>query len=226
MQAGAGWPQHLPRLQSSMCPMLPHLAMVQDAPIGVDALQAAMSVQLRRLVRTPQAEALAPTQQNVQVVVEVVVQPAGGACSGEQACELSVQHDAAYYRHLSAVQSPLQQLLCMYTSWQDAAAGGACSRSIISLSACPGRVQTAYSSAQPVGLGLAVQRGAGLCRSMLPAAAVQLWPVVLTSSAISEKSDRSCPARSLKQSPLVDDGRGRCVSVDFVACLAHAHCTG
>ena len=84
MQAGAGGPQHLPQLQSSPCPVPPYLATIYDAPVGVDALHAAMSVQLRRLVRAPQAEALAPAQQDVQVVVEVVVQPAGGACSREQ----------------------------------------------------------------------------------------------------------------------------------------------
>ncbi len=86
IQAGAGWPQHRcsPQLQSSLCPVPPYLATVYDAPIGVDALQVAMSVQLRRLVRTPQAEALAPAQQDVQVVVEVMVQPTGGACSSEQ----------------------------------------------------------------------------------------------------------------------------------------------
>ena len=84
MQTGAGWRQHLLHLLSSLCPLLLHTAMVYHTPIGVDALQAAMSVQLRRLFGTPQVEALAPAQQNVQVVVEVVVQPAGGACNGEQ----------------------------------------------------------------------------------------------------------------------------------------------
>ena len=81
------------KLQSSLCPVPPNLAVVYNAPIGVDALQAALCVQLRRLVRTPQAEALAPSQQNVQVVVKVVMQSAGGACSDEQPvqeCELSL----------------------------------------------------------------------------------------------------------------------------------------
>ena len=98
MQAGTGWPPHLPQLHFSLCPVPPYLATVYDAPVGVDALQAAMGVQLRRLVGTPQAEALAPAQQNVEVVMEVVVQPAGGACSREQPFQeraLSLQRDAA-----------------------------------------------------------------------------------------------------------------------------------
>ena len=57
-------------------PLLPYLPMVYHAPIGVDALQAAVSGQLRRLVRTPQAEALAPAQQELHVVEEVVALPA------------------------------------------------------------------------------------------------------------------------------------------------------
>ena len=134
------------RLQSSLCPVPPNLAMVYNAPIGVDALQAAMSVQLLRLVRTPQAEALVPSQQNVQVVVKVVMQSAGGTCSDEQpvqVCELSLCSvmqptvgtcsnvssvaDAHLCKHFLAgcslleapAADPHQPLVCM--SWQGTA---------------------------------------------------------------------------------------------------------
>lgn len=85
----------------------------------------------------------------------------------------------------------------------------------IPLSAFSGSVQPAggaCSSAQPVGLGRAAQRGAGFWTYVLPAAALQLCPAVLTSSAISKESDRSHPVALLEQPPLMDD-KGAAVSV-------------
>ena len=83
------------------------LALIDNAPVGVEVLDAAMGVHVVSLRGGVQSEALAAPQKDVQVVMEVVVQPAAGPCI--VTATATVAADAESDRHLHSCCSRKQR---------------------------------------------------------------------------------------------------------------------